>query len=86
MKITDALSYIFEMEVDAAQKRNGWSDDHTAVQKNHALELADQLVNFAGFDAEDSDQSGAAMHEDVMRALAFAMLRIGLDEAEGLIL
>jgi len=83
---TSIFSAAFEAEVDASQERNGWSDEHTAVQKNHALELADQLVNFAGFDAEDSDQSGAAMHEDVMQALAFAMLRIGLDEAEGLIL
>jgi hypothetical protein len=83
---TTIFSAAFEAEVDASQERNGWTDEQTAVHKNHALVLADSLVNFAGFDADDSDQAGQPFHEDVMQALAFAMLRIGLDDAEGLIL
>ena len=84
-KIINSMPELFELELDESQARNGWTDIETQEAKVAALELADTLVHQAGFDADDSDQSGAAMHEDVMAAFAFAALRIGLSETDGLV-
>lgn len=85
-QVINSMPELFEAELDESQVRNSWDDASTQEAKEAALELADSLVNHAGFDADDSDQSGKPMHEDVMAALAFAALRIGLDDAQSMVL
>ena len=80
MKIINSMTDLFEAELDASQERNGWTDEQTSESRVAARMLADQVVNLAGFDAMDSDQAGVAMEDDVFAALAFAFLRIGLDD------
>lgn len=80
MKIINTATDLFEAELDASQDRNGWTGEKRNESRIAAWMLADQFVHLAGFDAMDSDQAGVAMEDDVFAALAFAFLRLGLDD------
>jgi hypothetical protein len=74
-----AASALMATEVEALQVETpGW-DEYVSAEDmvEHALAVAEQLIEQWGFDLNDSDLAGDEFNRAVRDALTFVVLRVG---------